>query len=133
VVVNDAKLGRLRFAVPVTVDNGDAGAPADLAPWGQITQPAAGAVVSGTVVVTGSAIAGELIEARLDVGAGLSPSSWVEIGRIGQPQVATTLGRWETTELEDGTYTLRLTIRDRELGLTEITTVLTVRNETDED
>jgi membrane peptidoglycan carboxypeptidase len=133
VVVNDAKLGRLRFAVPVTVDNGDAGAPADLAPWGQITQPAAGAVVSGTVVVTGSAITGELIEASLDVGAGLSPSSWVEIGRIGQPQVATTLGRWETTELEDGTYTLRLTIRDRQLGLTEITTVLTVRNETDGD
>ncbi len=133
VVVDDAKLGRLRFAVPVTVDNGDAGAAADLAPWGQITRPAAGAVVSGTLVVTGSALSGELLDARLDVGAGLSPASWIEVGRIGQPQVATTLGRWDTTAVEDGTYTLRLTIRDRQLGLAEITTVLTVRNETDDE
>ena len=133
VVVNDAKLGRLRFAVPVTVDNGAAGAPADLAPWGQITRPASGSVVSGNVIVVGSALSGELLDARLEVGAGLSPASWTEVGRIAQPQVSTTLGSWDSTSVEDGSYTLRLTIRDRQLGLAEITTVLTVRNETDED
>jgi len=133
VVVNDGKLGRLRFAVPITVDNGEAGAPADLAPWGQITRPASGSVVSGNVIVVGSALSGELIDARLEVGTGLSPSSWTEVGRIAQPQVSTTLGSWDSTSVEDGTYTLRLTIRDRQLGLAEITTVLTVRNEEDED
>jgi membrane peptidoglycan carboxypeptidase len=131
VVVNDAKLGRLRFAVPVTVNNGEAGAPADLAPWGQITRPASGSVVSGNVIVVGSALSGELLDARLEVGAGLSPASWTEVGRIAQPQVSTTLGSWDSTSVEDGTYTLRLTVRDRQLGLAEITTVLTVRNEND--
>ena len=78
-------------------------------------------------------LSGELLDARLEVGAGLSSASWTEVGRIAQPQVSTTLGSWDSTSVEDGTYTLRLTIRDRQLGLAEITTVLTVRNETDED
>ncbi len=132
VVVDDAKLGQLRFAVPITIDNGDAGAVTDLAPWGQITRPAEGTVVSGAVAVAGSAVTGDFLDARLDVGPGISPSNWTEVGRIGQPQVAGTLGRWDTTALEDGTYTLRLTVRDRQLGLTEVTTVVTVRNEQDE-
>ena len=132
VVVDDARLGRLRFAVPVTVDNGAAGAPVDLAPWGQITRPAAGAVVSGTVVVAGSALSGDLLDARLEVGAGLSPTSWIEVGRFQESRFSGTLGSWDTTAVADGTYTLRLTVRDRQLGLAEITTTLAVQNEADE-
>ena len=132
VVVIDQRLGRLRFAVPVTIDNGDAGAGSDEAPWAAISWPGEGAVVSGAFVVTGSVITGDLLDARLEVGRGRVPSRWVEVGRIGQAQVSAAIGRWDTAEFENGTYTLRLTVRDRRLGLTEVTTTVVVNNEPDE-
>ena len=131
-VVDDARLGRLRYAVPVTVDNGDEGAPTDEAPWAAISWPQEGAVVSGAFVVTGSVISGDLLDARLEVGRGRVPSSWIEVGRVTQAQVSAAVGRWDTTDFEDGTYTLRLTVRDRELGLTEVTATVAVRNDADE-
>ena len=131
-VVQDRALGQLRYAVPLTIDNGEEGAESDEAPWAAISWPREDAVVSGSFVVTGSVITGDLLDARLHVGRGGVPSSWTELGRITQGQVAAAVGRWDTTEYDDGTYTLRLTVRDRQLGLTAVRTTVTVRNETEE-
>ena len=54
------------------------------------------------------------------------------MGRVTQGQVSAAVGRWDTTEFDDGTYTLRLTVRDRELGLTEVTATVAVRNEAED-
>ncbi len=132
VVVDDGRLGRLRYAIPITIDNGDEGAETDEAPWAAISWPTEGAVVSGAFVVTGSVISGDLLDARLEVGRGRVPSSWLEVGRVTQGQVSAAVGRWDTTEFDDGTYTLRLTVRDRELGLTEVTATVAVRNEAED-
>ena len=131
-VVQDGTLGLLRYVVPLTIDNGEEGAESDEAPWAAISWPRADQVVSGSFVVTGSVITGDLLDARLHVGRGGVPSSWTELGRITQGQVSAAVGRWDTTEYDDGTYTLRLTVRDRQLGLTEVRTTVTVRNETEE-
>ena len=128
VVVVDERRGELRFAVPIVVDNGDEAAEADLAPWGQITAPLSGSVLSGTVNVTGSALSGEMVEAVLEAGAGLSPTEWTRIARITIPTFDKLLTRWDTTAVPDGAYTLRLTVLDRRLGSTELRVIVTVKN-----
>ena len=132
VVVDDEQRGELRFAAPVVVDNGDEAAEADLAPWGQITAPLGGSVLAGTVNVTGSALSGEMVEAVLEAGAGLSATEWTRIARITVPTYAKRLARWDTTAVPDGPYTLRLTVLDQRLGSTELRVIITVKNEPDE-
>ena len=129
VVVSDRERGDLWFSVPIVVNNGDGGAPSDLAPWAQISAPLSGSDLAGNVVVSGSVLSGEMEEARLEVGAGFDPSEWTEIARIDSPVFERPLARWDTAGLPDGTYTLRLTVLDRRLGSTEVSAVVTVSNE----
>ncbi|MEE8421322.1 MAG: transglycosylase domain-containing protein [Dehalococcoidia bacterium] len=133
VVLSDAKRGDLRFEVPLTIDNGADGAELDLAPWGQINSPLAGSTVAGLVRVRASAVSGLMAEAVLEFGPGIKPPQWTELARITTPTVDRALATWDTTELPDGTYTLRLTVFDRRLGSTEIRTIVTVKNEADDD
>ena len=129
VVVQDAERGELRFAIPVSVDNGDRGATADLAPFATISAPPAGSVVSGAINVTGTAISGATIDVVVEVGAGINPQEWTRITRSTQPLFSAKLAQWDTTLVEDGAYTLRVTVRDRTLGSAEATVVVIVKNE----
>ena len=133
VVLRDGKRGELRFTVPIVVDNGEDGAERDLAPWAEITGPLEGSTIAGSVEVGGSVVSEELVEAVLEFGVGLQPAQWTELARITvSPTVRETLALWETTEVPDGTYSLRITVRDRRLGSTEIRTVVTIRNDVDD-
>ena len=126
--LDDAERGRLRFNVPVVVDNGDQGAQADTAPFAQITNPQAGQVVSGRVALGGLAFSGALQEIGIEVGLGLQPASWEIIRRDAQASVTGSLGFWDTTQFEDGVYTIRLSVRDALLGTAEALVVVTVKN-----
>ena len=127
--LDDAERGTLRFNVPVVVDNGDQGARADTAPFAQITNPQAGQVVSGRVALGGLAFSGALQEVGIEVGLGLQPTSWEIIRRDSKASVTGSLGLWDTTQFEDGVYTIRLSVRDALLGTAEALVVVTVRNE----
>jgi membrane peptidoglycan carboxypeptidase len=133
VVLSDTRRGDLRFEVPLTIDNGDDGAENDRAPWGQINAPLDGSTVVGLLRVRVSAISGELVGAVLEVGPGFKPPQWTELARIASPVIDQALATWDTTAVPDGTYTLRLTVRDGRLGSTELRTIVIVKNETDED
>ena len=39
------------------------------------------------------------------------------------------LGFWDTTQVDDGVYTIRLSVRDALLGTAESLVVITVKNE----
>ena len=132
--VQDAKRGELRSTVPVTIVN--IGSPTPSAggtpgsrvePVAVITTPGEGAVISGPTVVTGIAIAGQLLDITLEVGAGSQPSQWTQLRRDTTPVANAPLGIWDPTGLADGLYTLRLTVRDRLLGSAETTVAVTVR------
>ena len=129
VMLTDEQRGELRFAVPVVVANGEQGATVDLAPQAQIDTPLGGSVIAGVVDVTGSALSGDMQEAVVEIGPGLSPGEWTAIARITAPAFETALARWDTTSVPDGTYTLRVTVLDRRLGSTEVSVVVTVVNE----
>ena len=128
VVLTDRQRGELRFLVPVTVSNGDEGALADLAPFATISSPLDGSVVEGSLFVSGIAVSGSLLDWVLQFGGGLQPTSWVDIERSTTPVGVGPLTVWDTSELENGLYTLRLTVRDRTLGSATVTIVVNVRN-----
>jgi membrane peptidoglycan carboxypeptidase len=90
-----------------------------------IFSPSAGQTVSGTVNVTGRATSDRFRSYRLEYGAGESPSTWVRITESDDEEDSGSLGRWNTTNLEDGVYTLRLIVDDRTRG--NISASVTVR------
>ncbi|MCY4455844.1 MAG: transglycosylase domain-containing protein [Chloroflexi bacterium] len=124
----DADRGELRFALPVTVKNGEAAAVADNAPIVEISEPETGDVVSGTVALQGIAFANGIREVNIDVGPGLRPAAWTSIRRDGRISVTGPLGSWDTTGLEDGLYTIRLMVRDSRGNIVETRVIVTVRN-----
>ena len=129
VVVRDRARGELYFSVPVRIDNGDRGATTDLAPFVSIRAPLIASVLSGAVNVTGTALTGDALAISIEVGAGIRPAEWTAIGSSTQSLVNAKLATWDTTAFDDGTYTLRVTVRDRTLGSAEAIVVVTVRNE----
>ncbi|MEZ4502854.1 MAG: transglycosylase domain-containing protein [Dehalococcoidia bacterium] len=129
VSIQDEQLGELWFAVPVRVDNGSSGATQDLTPVAQINGPVPGAVVSGNVQVRGTAAAADMLQATLEIGVGLSPSTWQTLTSTVLPVYQGDLYNWDTTSVADGIYTLRLTVQDRTLGASVTSVVLTVKNE----
>jgi membrane peptidoglycan carboxypeptidase len=79
-------------------------------PSANITAPAVFSDVKGTVIIRGTA-AGEGFESyQLQIGEGLNPSTWLQIGETTTRSVQNgILGRWDTREL-DGLYALRLLV-----------------------
>ena len=73
-----------------------------------IVTPKAYGYVHGAVPIMGNAKAGEFQLYRLEYGAGLDPSAWVQIGGDHHDQVNNAqLETWDTSKL-DGLYTLQL-------------------------
>src|SRR5262249_16214128 len=112
--VTDAKLGELRFVVPLVIGGG-----AVRTPIAAITAPIPGATISGTVTVTGTAATnGTLRDYVIELGEGPAPTKWTELRRSTTPVLNNTLGTIEVSGLglRSGLYTLRLTVTDTNGG-----------------
>ncbi|RLF58209.1 MAG: hypothetical protein DRN25_05515, partial [Thermoplasmata archaeon] len=73
----------------------------------KITYPSSGTSVGkGIINITGDASANY----SLLYGEGLYPENWTYIGNFNGPVWNETLGTWDTSSLENGTYTLRLIV-----------------------
>ncbi|MPZ48963.1 MAG: hypothetical protein GEU75_06580 [Dehalococcoidia bacterium] len=90
-----------------------------------IFSPSAGQTVSGTVTITGRATSSRFEEYRLEFGPGSSPAAWTRISTSDDEEDSGTLGRWNTSNLPEGDYTLRLTVEDRTRG--NITYTVTIK------
>jgi membrane peptidoglycan carboxypeptidase len=125
----DAKLGELRFAVPVTVSgssSGSGGNPGTSNATATITSPVAGAVITDTVKVNGTATAPRFEEFILELGEGAAPSQWTRLRRSDrQVTGGNELGELDPRALglKEGFYTLRLSVRD-EGGLPAVTQII---------
>ena len=126
--MRDAKLGELRYAIPVRIDNGETAPTDDLAPFAQILSPWNGAVLTGSTPISGLAGSGALQNWVVEVGAGAAPTEWERLANGTTPITNQTMTSWDTTALSDGLYTLRLTVRDALLGSAVSTILVTVQN-----
>ena len=86
-----------------------------------MTTPLEGATVSGVVLILGTATHPQF--QRYDLAFGYSPNptdTWFSIQDPAQTQVVNDiLGRWDTTGIADGTYSLRLRVYWSERAFTE--------------
>ena len=91
----------------------DSAAGADLL---QVSSPAAGKRLSGSVAVIGRADSPTFERYVVEWGRGTNPSAWVAFAASVQAIEGGVLARWDTTQLPDGAYTLRVRLEDSELG-----------------
>ncbi len=90
-----------------------------------ILRPEAGAVVSGTVEIRGTAwSATDFKEYRLFIGASETPTSWTQLAHSTLPVVAGLLGTWDA--LEDGPYVIALEAEDLDGNQARVTSPLVV-------
>ncbi len=125
--LEDKKLGTRQYQSAVRVVNRQTQPGSDQAPFVVITSPRDQAVVSGTVPIQGVAGGVNFVSAIIEVGAGISPSTWKTIGTHLQPVNNGTLAVWDTKGEKDGTYRVRVTVRDRIFGETTTELLLILR------
>jgi hypothetical protein len=76
-----------------------------------LTSPRPGVGVGGEVTITGSAAADDFDYYKVGYGQGTDPSAWVAInGQVTTPVRGGILAVWNTNDLPEGSYTLRLTL-----------------------
>jgi hypothetical protein len=93
-------------------------------PGVSIDWPPADATVRGLITIEGSTDTPGFRSYRLEYGQGRQPQSWTVIKRSTEPVIDGTLGQFDTTQLEPGTYTIRLVVQDQTRGyLTDTVTV----------
>ena len=131
VLLEDATLGTLHYRVSVQVNNGDEAIEEDFAPVVQIHSPIAEAAVAGTIQITGTAGSFLLEDFVVEVGAGLTPAEWVPIERRTTSVANSRLATWNTTDVEDGIYSIRVTVHDEIFGEAQAQLFVVVRNEDD--
>jgi len=85
--------------------------PAETSPHAQISKPALYAYVRGLVEIRGRAAGDDFEFYRLQVGQGLNPQTWIQLGQDTSRPVPedSILGEWDTTGL-NGLYTLQLLV-----------------------
>ncbi len=83
-------------------------------PVAEISSPSDGDMLGGTVVIKGSAEGHDSVFERytLQYGSGVYPREWTTIVESSEPVENGVLGSWNTAELDDGMYTLKLTVYD---------------------
>jgi membrane peptidoglycan carboxypeptidase len=85
--------------------------------------------IKGGQVITGNAKADNFQLYRLEVGKGLNPAEWRQLGRDYNNQVeGTPLEFWDTTQEEEGLYTLQLTVVKNDQSLERRAVQVTVDN-----
>jgi len=95
-----------------------------------MTNPALGGYVGGVVQIRGNAKAGDFAFYRLEFGSGLNPSAWSQIGGDHYNQVDNNvLEFWDVRGLQDGIYTLQLTVVENSQNFRRSTIYVTVDNQ----
>lgn len=98
-------------------------------PLVQITQPGLFAPVSGKVEIRGTAAVENLASYSVQVGQGINPQSWQQVGETGTSAVQEDiLAEWDTRGLEDGLYAVRLNVVDQQNQIETAILQVTVDN-----
>lgn len=85
-----------------------------------ITQPLDGSTVRGTMTLQGSAVAANFSHYQIELGQGTNPQTFAIIQEPTSRLVERgTLGTFDTTQIENGPYTLRLMVFDQSRGAVE--------------
>ena len=94
-----------------------------------ILDPTLGSHVKEIVPIFGNARSGDFAFYRLEFGQGLNPSAWSQIGGDHYNQVdQNVLEYWDVRGLQDGLYTLQLTVVDHSQSFRRATIYVTVDN-----
>jgi penicillin-binding protein 1C len=94
-----------------------------------ILDPTLGGHVKGVVPIHGNARSGDFAFYRLEFGEGLNPSAWSQIGGDHYNQVDNNvLEFWDVRGLQDGLYTLQLTVIENSQNFKRATIYVTVDN-----
>ena len=97
-------------------------------PQVNISQPALFSAVSGRVNIRGTAAIDEFDSYQVQVGEGINPETWLQVGATSTREVNDgLLAVWDTTTL-DGLYAIRLSVIDRDKRITTSLTQVTVDN-----
>jgi penicillin-binding protein 1C len=95
-----------------------------------ILNPALGGHVKGVVGVRGNARSGDFAFYRLEFGEGLNPSSWSQIGGDHYNQVDNNiLEFWDVRGIQDGLYSLKLTVVENSQNIKQSSMYVTVDNQ----
>lgn len=108
--------------------------PASLPGWSgaRITSPPIFALVRGKVVISGDAGGDDFAFYRIQVGEGLFPRSWFQVGDDEtQPVTEGTLAIWDTTGIS-GLHSIQLLVVRKDQSVERITTMVTVDNQSPE-
>ena len=94
-----------------------------------ITTPVDGTTVQGTITMEGAATAANFSHYQVEVGIGTGPEAFAVIhGPIQQIIEQGVLGVFDTTQVENGPFTLRLVVFDQSGGATEARARILVNN-----
>jgi membrane peptidoglycan carboxypeptidase len=94
-----------------------------------ITSPVDGVTVRGTISMEGAATAANFSHYQVEVGVGTGPQAFAVIhGPVQAIVEQGVLGVFDTTQVENGPYTLRLVVFDRSGGAVEARTRVLVDN-----
>ncbi|NQS89922.1 hypothetical protein HQ584_09050, partial [Patescibacteria group bacterium] len=107
-------------SITVVVDNTD--------PEAEITSPASGDTIWGTVDITGTAQDENFAQYTIEYGEGTNPLSWTTITTSTNPVSAGNLDTWDTASISGGTFSLRLKATDEAQNTSEDKVVVTVDN-----
>ncbi len=80
-------------------------------PAADLQTPVPGSYLPGMIrSISGTATASDLVSYTLSRGAGCSPTSWTTLTTSSTPVTNGTLGQWQSANLADGGYTIRLVV-----------------------
>jgi hypothetical protein len=107
-------------------------ASAQLAGVAAIDQPVGGEVLRGTIQINGTAAVSDFAVADLSFAYdGDRTNTWFTLAEIDRPIVGSLLATWDTTDISDGEYVLRLRVQGQGGTSLEDTVDVQVRNYTD--
>lgn len=113
---------------PPTVYDTLTGAPANF-PQARISSPEMFSIVRGEVQITGTADTDDLLLYRLQIGPGLNPNAWTQIGDDRRTRVQEgTLGTWDTRGLS-GLYAIELMVVAADQSVQRSVVLVTVDND----
>ncbi len=94
-----------------------------------ITSPANYQYVSGVVNIMGTVQTSDMTSYRIQIGQGLNPASWLQIGEDNTRKISNRkIVEWETNEIEDGLYAMRLMVIRENLQVDSHTIQVSVDN-----
>jgi membrane peptidoglycan carboxypeptidase len=94
-----------------------------------ITSPEMFATLRGKVTFQGTAAGNNFAEYRMQVGQGLNPQAWIQVGEdVTQPVSAGKLAEWDTTGL-NGLYAVQLLVVQQDNSIETFTTQVLVDNQ----